>query len=339
MIVALTVLAVSIRLATIAACAAESAAPISVDQKSRLKEAGYSELSGPDAVRFLVGNSVLIRKVDDSGTDYKQAEYNRIYYFLDDQTIYDCGMAPEADCLVGSWSVKDDKICDIISCMPFAIFKSPKPDDSGPDSGKLGVYLLYNYYAHDILKGDRTGSPRFDFRISANPIQLSRAELHNEFKQAAKHRGDRDTKIHVSGARAISLLVGNTFVSDHEAALSTGQPTKSCSRHGEYYSPDGRLISVTCVQSPHIWTIRISHWKISSGLLCRDGPGEDSGRFDCARAELTAIPAPHGEGESDKMLVLEREGSLLDGGLTGYAGNVFNFKFEGHTSFDKTESR
>ena len=76
------------------------------DKTDALLKRGYIELSGEDAVSFLVGNSVVIKKTDTpkgvrDGLD-------RRYYFSDRHTAYEC---VTNDCWTQSWKVDGKEIC------------------------------------------------------------------------------------------------------------------------------------------------------------------------------------------------------------------------------------
>jgi hypothetical protein len=320
-----------------AICAAADRKQSSWNKSAELKRAGYVELSGPDAVRFLIGNSVLVQKSGPIDGEKNGPEiYAKIYYFLSDHTRYECGVAKESNCYVQPWGLKGDQICiDVGTCaeMP-KIMKSPYAEDWAKRGGRLGIYLWFDHFSYDIVKGNRTGGPLFDTHISGQPIELDRADFDKEIKDASQYSGG-DKRVPISGPRAISLLIGNTFLSDDAVKSSKDQATNACPQHGTYYSPDGRVIRFTCHgSSDPFWSIFISHWKIESGLFCRDGPRPmDMGQFGCDRATVTAILSPQESGASDKMLIQDPEG------LTGYAGNALNFRFDNRPKHDKSEAR
>jgi hypothetical protein len=329
----LCVSALALILLATAALAAADPKQSSWNKSAELKKAGYIELSGQDAVRFLVGNSVLVQKSGPIDSEKNEVETQpKIYYFLNDHTLYQCEVAKESECFVRSWGLEQGRIClDIGSCgEPPKIMKSPR---SAKEGGRLGIYLWFDHFAYDIVKGNRTGGPLFDTHISGAPIELDRADLDKEIKDASQYSGG-DKQVPISGPRAISLLIGNTFLSDDAAELSKDQVAKACPKEGTYYSPDGKVVRFTCDGSPDpMWSIFISHWKIEQGLFCRDGPME-FGTFGCDRATVTAIFSPQGSGASDKMLVRD-----LDSGtaLTGYAGNALNFSFENRPRLEKSK--
>jgi hypothetical protein len=59
------------------------------DKTEALRKSGYVELSGDDAVRFLIGNSVVIKPTD-APKGFPTPEYDRRYYFSDARTAYEC---------------------------------------------------------------------------------------------------------------------------------------------------------------------------------------------------------------------------------------------------------
>src|SRR5207344_2792771 len=88
-----------------------------------------------------------------------------------------------------------------------------------------------------------------------------------------------DKQVPVNGTRAISFLIGNTFISGETATDEHGD-IHLCPRHGEYYSPDGRVIAFTCHHWPDRWSMHITHWKLASGRLCIEELSGD-GTFGC----------------------------------------------------------
>jgi hypothetical protein len=321
-------------------CAAANSKRASWDRRAELKSAGYVELFGADAAHFLVGNSVLIQKSSRLDSEkYGIDIYAAIYYFPSDHTMYECGVGKEADCFVRPWGFVNNQIClDVVaSCNEptgIAIMKSPFSKKRAKRGGKIGVYVSFDHFVYDIVKGNRTDGLSFDGHISGQPIELNRADLHKEIEGASQH-SERDKAVPISGPRAISLLIGNTFLSDDAMKLSNDQ-ANACPEEGTYYSPDGRVIRFTCHEQ--MWSIGILHWKIRSGLICRDGPApRDIGIFDfCKPATVKAIFPGEGSSAGDMMQVQDLESGNA---LTGYAGNVLNFKFGSHPEVDKPESK
>src|ERR1700676_5434184 len=64
-------------------------AKILQDKTEVLLNSGYVELSGDDAVSFLVGNSVVIKKTD-APKGFAAGESDQHYYFSDRHTAYEC---------------------------------------------------------------------------------------------------------------------------------------------------------------------------------------------------------------------------------------------------------
>jgi hypothetical protein len=308
------------------------------DKSPALKKAGYIELSGADAAHFLVGNSVLVQNSGPLDSEKGGVEIRaKIYYFLNDHSMYECGVGKEADCFVQPWGFQGNQICldAVARCNEptgIAIMKSPQLEEGAKRSGKIGVYVWFSHYVYDIVKGNRADGPLFDSRLSGQPIELDRTDFDKEIADANQHFG-KDKEVPISGARAFSLLIGNTFLSDDAAKLSKDQAANACPKEGTYYAPDGRVIRFTCHEQ--MWSISILHWRIKSGLICRDGPDPgDVGKFDfCKPATVNAINASPEFGASDKMFVRDLESGSA---LTGYPGNALNFRFEDHSKFDKS---
>jgi hypothetical protein len=297
------------------------------DKRPEYRQAGYTELTGADAARFLVGNSVIVPEEKD-GTMIVSDE--RIYYFLDDHTMYQCGRASEGSCELVSWSVSDSGICfGIGGCdQPFAVFRSPKWQDWERQGGRLGIYLSYDHVAYEIVKGNWTNGPLFDTRVSGHAIELDRNDFAKEAAEATQFNLP-DGQIRIYGSRALSLLIGNTFLSGDARAGLKDRPEYFCPEQGEYYSREGFVLRFTCNRQSHSWSIGITRWRVVSGMLCRDEL-ESIEKFGCGAAVVTAIPAPRVSAISEKMSVLNYNGGeLIANALTGYSGNIFNFKFDG----------
>lgn len=327
--------AVVLVLLSAAICVAADRKQSSWNKSAELKKAGYAELSGTDAVHFLVGNSILVQKSGPIDSEKNGVEVEeKIYYFLNDHTMYECGLAKESDCTIRSWGLENTQVClDIGACgEPPKVMKSPNSEDRAKKDDRLGICLWFDHFAYDIVKGNRTDGPLFDTHISGRPIELSRADIDKEIKEASQNSG-WDKQVPISGPRASSLLVGNTFLSDDAVKSSSDQAANACPKLGTYYSPDGRVIRFNCHAGPtnRIWSIVISHWKIESGLFCRDDPME-IGKFGCNPATVSAISAPHQSGASNRMLIQGIESGNV---LTGYAGNALNFRFENHSKSEK----
>ncbi|WP_426409886.1 hypothetical protein [Bradyrhizobium ganzhouense] len=305
------------------------------NKSAELKKAGYVELSSDDAVRFLVGNSVLVKKSSPVGgqEDILRIGRAETYYFLNDHTMYDCHMWKALECYVEPWHLEDNEICPRVGACGTSskIMKAPYPEERAKRGNKIGVYVRSDRFVYDIVKGKLSDGPLFDTRISGRPIELDRAEMDKEIRDATEHGGEGN-QISISVPRAGALLIGNTFLSDDAAKLSKDQATNACPKQGAYYSPDGRVIRFTCAYggAPEpIWTIYVEHWAIDARLFYvpLGGPWW---------APIRAIPAPPTSGATDKMLVQD----LTNGDpLTGYAGNVLNFRFERHPEAQKSEKQ
>jgi hypothetical protein len=328
---------VSVLLAT-AASAAAYHRPAAWNKSAAFKKVGYVELSGEDAVRFLVGNSVLVQKSGPIDGEKDGIETQaKVYYFLNAHSMYECGVTKEPDCYVQSWGLNENRIClDLGVCgPPPKIMRAPSAGKRVNGAGKLGVFLLFDSLVYDIVKGNRSGGPLFDAHLVGRPIQLARSDFKAEI-QDASHDSGANKEIPIYGMRAGSLLIGNTFLSDDAAKFAKDPTADACPRQGTYYSPAGRVIHFTCHGSPDAtWSISISHWKIQSGRFCTDGP-MDIGEFGCNRAIVNAIRAPQESGAGDKMLIQDLESGNP---LVGYVGNALNFRFENDPNFGKSKEK
>src|SRR5262245_18848174 len=87
--------------------AAQKKAGILHDKTKALLKSGYVELSGDDAVSFLIGNSVTIKKTD-VPRRFQASEFDRYFYFIDGHTAYQC---VANDCSTAFWKVDGKEIC------------------------------------------------------------------------------------------------------------------------------------------------------------------------------------------------------------------------------------
>lgn len=300
------------------------------DKLNELKKAGYVELRGAEAVEFLVGNSAVKRN-DQLRKGQTGAERPQTNYYPNRRVWYICRGSFGSGCDIQSWDVKNGDICFSVDPCDDAptILKAPRSN-----SDRLGL-MIYNqgeppYEVYDITKGNQAGAPLFDDRFAGRLIKLDRVKPSKEIRDADTHT--QDGVISISGKRAISLLVGNTFLPKDVAGLSSKQAASACPEQGAYYSPDGYIIWFTCqASSSRLWTISVLHWKLKSGAIC----GKHSTDLSkCALATLTATLAPENADKPDgKLRVQDRQNGLT---LTGYAGNVFNFRFENRLSSERS---
>lgn len=297
------------------------------DKIKELKKAGYVELSGAQAVGFLVGNSAVkhdhhISKGQTGG------ERPQINYYPNNRVWYACGGSFGSGCSVQSWDLENGYICFSVDPCDEAptILKAPRSN-----SDKLGV-MIYDDgdLPYDIVKGNQASAPLFDDRITGRMIELDKVKPSKEIRDADTRT--QDGVISISGPRGISFLVGNTFLSNDVAGPSNEQAAPACPEHGTYYSPDGDIISFTCHASPsQLWSISVLHWRLQSGAIC----GKHSTDLSkCALATLTATLASENPDEADgKLRVQDRQNGFT---LTGYAGNVFNFRFENRLNSERS---
>jgi hypothetical protein len=299
---------------------------LSWDKRGEYRKAGYAELTGAEAARFLIGNSVIVPERKEGATI---VSLGRIYYFLDDHRFYQCEMtSSEGDCEFGSWSVNEKGICfDIGACgQPLTVFRSPKWQEWKRRDGQLGVYLTYEHFVSKIVKGNLANGPSFESHVSGHAIELTRSEVAKKAAQFNLPNGE----LRIYGEYALSQLTGNTFLSKDAEVRLKDSPEDFCPEQGAYYSPDGILVSFACNAQLHSWSIGITRWKAESGKLCRD-EADSPQQFGCRAAVVTAVPAQRDFAESEKMHVLNfGGGGLIEDALTAYSGNVFKFKFDGH---------
>jgi hypothetical protein len=301
--------------------AAQKKAGIFQDKIEALRKRGYVELSGDDAVRFLVGNSVVIRKID-APKDFPTPENERRYYFSGAHTAYEC---TGNDCWTQSWKVDGNEICiefpercddtDNRRYLAPRLFRAPRPDQR---TGRIGIYLTYKSIIHAVVKGNATIAPLVEPGGAGKMMEVNAADFTRDIEAASQFSGG-DRKVPVTGSRAISLLKGNTFISGETATDEHGG-VHLCPVQGTYYSPDGRIITFNCDHWPDSWGMHLTHWKLASGRLCIEDLSGD-GKFGCGdRFEIVYLTPSD---KHDQWLVIEED---FPRKIFGYTGNVFNFK-------------
>jgi hypothetical protein len=303
------------------ACAAQRHNAAIKDETGALLKKGYVELSGDDAVRFLVGNSVVIRKAD-TPKGYEEPFTDEAYYFSDPRTAYDCRTG---DCATKNWKVQGSEICfelpsrcddaDYKYWSAPRIFKAPHADDR---TREIGVYVKFGVFRHAIVRGNAANALLLDPNVTANKIFLKPDDFTQEIKQASGFSGG-DKKVPVSGPRAFSMLIGNTFMSGETATDEHGD-VHPCPDQGYYYFPDGRLITFNCHHWPDFWEMGVTHWKMESADFCLEDVAE-KGSFGCGREFGTVYLTP--SDASDAWLVMEED---FPRKIFGYTGNVFRFR-------------
>ncbi len=319
---AVTVMAVALCAATLsfgehADAAQKQKAALFQDKTAALLKRGYVELSGDDAVNFLVGNTVVVKKTD-TPKGIEAVDFDSRYYLSDRQKAYVC---VANGCSTRSWKVDGSEICielpercddptDRRYNAP-RLFKAPRPDRR---TGQIGVYLTFRSIVHAVVKGNATIAPLIDPGSIGKMINVNSAEI-----EASSRSSDGDTKIPIVGGRAVSFLIGNTFMSGETVTDERGG-VHSCPTQGYYYAPDGRIITFNCHRWPDFWEMGVTHWKLASGRLCIEDLSGD-GKFGCGadfeRVYLTRSDRP------DEWLVVTDE---FPRKIVGYSGNVFNFK-------------
>jgi hypothetical protein len=289
------------------------------DKTEALVKRGYVELSGDDAVNFLVGNSVVIKKTD-TPKGVAAVDFDSRYYLADRQTAYVC---VANSCSTQSWKVDGREICVELpeNCDDPTyrfydaprLFKAPRPDQR---TGRIGIYLTFKSIVHAVVKGNATIAPLIDPSGVGNMIKVNSTDFSQEIAASSKF-AEGDQKVPVKGARAISFLIGNTFISEETATDEHGG-VHLCPVQGYYYSPDGRIITFNCHHWPDFWEMGITHWKLaSSGLCFEDLSG--NGEFGCWDRTVHLIPS----NRANEWLVAADD---FPRKIIGYAGNFFNFK-------------
>jgi hypothetical protein len=295
------------------------------DKAKELLKRGYVELSGEDATDFLVGNSVLIKKTN-LPWHLRTSAIDHRYYFSDRHTAYQC---VADDCWTDYWKVDGTMICfefpsqcDDPTYRLYSeprLFKAPRPDKR---TGVIGLYVTFNSNVYAVVKENATISPLIDQPKGVGDfIKIRSGDFAEDIEASRKHSGD-DKKVLVAGDRALSLLIGNTFMSDETATDKSGR-VYSCPVEGYYYSLDGRIIMFNCHHTPDrpdTWSMHPANWKSAPGgrFICED---RSYGEHGCLTpiGMVYLVPSDH----PDEWLALAQD---FPRKISGYAGNVFGFR-------------
>jgi hypothetical protein len=293
------------------------------DRDQEFLNLGYTELSGDEAVRFLIGNTVVIRKAD-APKWLRDLEDDKKYYLRDDHNVIEC-QPFDTGCLTFPWGLEADKICLSLPCLdpetPYSanprVLKAPRENER---TGQIGVYIEFGDNVQSIVKGNATVANFTDTNLSAKPIEVSSKDFASEI-QAAKDRADANgpSEIRVKDPRAASVMIGNTFMTDETATDDHGT-VRLCPYEGFYYSPDGRLIQFQCREKDK-WSVSISRWKLKSGMV---GVQDDEDAKKFVYGGPIQNPRLVPSGKSDLWHIAGW--ALGDKQPLGYTGNVLNFK-------------
>jgi hypothetical protein len=283
---------------------------------------GYIELSGNEAVRFLIGNTVVIRKAD-APKWLRNLEEDKKYYFRDADNVIECHPVATA-CFTFPWGIGGNKICLSLPCLDSGsphsanprVLKSPREERTG----QIGVYIEFGDNVQSIVKGNATVANFTDTNLSASLIEVSSRAFSSEI-QAAKDRADANlpTEITVKDPRAASVMIGNTFMTGETITDNHGT-VRRCPYEGFYYSPDGRLIQFQC-REKNTWSVSISRWRLKSG---RVGVQDDEDPKTFVYGGPIQNPHLVPSGKSDLWHVAGW--ALGETQTLGYTGNVLNFK-------------
>jgi hypothetical protein len=290
------------------------------DREQDFLKLGYTELSGEEAVRFLIGNTVVVRKAD--APKWLLSEEDQRYYFRDAQSVIVCHPV-DTSCFTFTWGVKGNKICLSLPCdepdTPYSanprVLKAPRLNER---TGQIGVYITYGDNVQSVVKGNATVANFTDTNLSAKLMEVSSDDFSEEI-HSAKDKPDASTRIPVGGAHAASILIGNTFMTSETTTDDYGS-VRLCPREGYYYSPDSRLIQFQCAENDK-WSVSIGRWRLQSGMIGVQDD-EDPKKFVYGGPIQSALLAP-----LEKSNLWHIEGwALGDKQTLGYFGNALNFK-------------
>jgi hypothetical protein len=291
------------------------------DKTPGLVKQGYVEVSGADAVTFLVGNSILMRSKDWPPIYQQTADDDHDLYFLDSGFVYDCR---NENCSLEHWTLVDEKLCLLpVGCEELSfkqlnaptLLKAPRRDRSRD----LGVFLEFKRVTHRVVRGHSADVPLFDPNGRGIRIEFDRDDL-------AKDIGDQpldgDRRAILRGSRTATLRIGNTFASAETLKDASGHD-HWCPTQGYYYSLDGRIIVFNCEGGgsgwPAMWSFLTLRWKMEGDKFCLEDA--ETRTFSCREFPLWAYLDQGGT----KVVVTEDD---FPRRVVAYTGNVFNIHFE-----------
>lgn len=289
------------------------------DREQEFLKRGYTELSGEEAVRFLIGNTIVIRKID--APKWMLTEEDQRYYLRDARNVIICHPV-DTSCFTFSWGMTGNMICLSLPCSspdtPYSanarVLKAPRLNER---TGQIGLYIEYRDNVQSIVKGNATIANFTDTNLSAKLIEVNSNDFSGEIR-AAKDKPDASARISIEGPHAASILIGNTFMTDETTTDDQGG-VHLCPSEGYYYSPDGRLIKFQCEKNE--WSVFIQHWRLKSGSVGVEDD-EDSRKFVYGGPIQSALLVPLEKGNLWNI-----EGWVLGNKKAlGYSGNALNFK-------------
>jgi hypothetical protein len=277
--------------AALAACAA-AYTPTAAPAGDTRQDSGYVVLSGDEARKFLVGNSVADSPAMTDGSDAD----SRVRYLVNEKSVLD-GELNSGACSVEPWELRGDSYCmgsavdssAQPACLQFHLLVSKRARTNQAKLGDLIGYFAYGEPRGNvpdptldeaILKGNATACPLLGESRPAKPLELSTALSH---LVAPDDQASLDSDHGSSGLVIEQLLIGNSVY--WPPSKQQGCGTK------EYYSPDGRVFSAECGRdgASVLW-IGMSHWKIVKGHFCLQDRDDHDAFSNCD--SITVLRAP-----------------------------------------------
>jgi hypothetical protein len=277
--------------AALATCAA-AYMPTAASAGDARQDSSYVVLSGDEARKFLVGNSVEDSPAMMEGSGAAPG----VRYLVNENSVLD-GELNRGACFVTSWEFRGDSYCmgspaDLSAqpdCRQFHLLVSKRARTNQAKLGDLIGYVAYRDIKGDvpdprfddaILKGNMTACPLLGESRPAKPLKLSTALSHlvAPDDQASLHNDHGS-----SGVVILQLLIGNSVY------WPPGEQ-RGCGRK-EYYSPDGRVFSAECGRDDaSVSKIAVSHWKIVKGHFCLQDRDDHDAFSNCD--SITVLRAP-----------------------------------------------
>jgi hypothetical protein len=287
---------------------------------------------GDEALKLLVGNT--LRSVGDKNL---VPEYR---YFMSERFEYRCdGWDPSnikrsaikfysetSGCSILIVSVKDGRLCENFryeTCQDyeFAFMFRERTRMTNvkigqilgritllkPNSGRPHEYG--NPTEYDLIKGNATIFPEFDLQPKPDLLQ----SYNSHSADATEERRCTDG-FRLSASEGISKIIGSTLISRDRTDKFDG-------RHGEYFDPKGRIVSIGIPAAPpegasllnpsedSAGGISINRWKIMNGEFCTTENDEPT-KFICGLYFVVQQKPKDADGSAETRLCVGSTGPM-----------------------------
>ena len=275
----------------------------------RLNPFKYTRLSGADAMTFLTGNTLRLRKKPED-------QDSRYSFFRDRNSRYFCS---SSTCVILYWSYANGQSCDRPNnCHKFTVFRA-RSARKIVQGRLLGMYLEHAEHGreivYDVIEGNITQFPGFVYDAVTVPVEIGPSDpLYSDFMTQASAG-----RVEVTAEFARKYLVGNTLVLRSEKT----QETK-----GTYFAPDGTAVGFAITPNTLVdkfpspaqrqSSFDQFYWKVDRGKFCI---GDYEGDYGCSGLRIRVGTATDKRIQVQLAISAEDfyEGSLL------VKGNPFKF--------------